>query len=329
MTHTRLRRAALLAALLAAGAAPGALAQQRVDQRASVPAGTRVEVDNLAGSVRVTAWDRNEVHVTGELGRGVERLEFERDGSRMRVRVVLPRQGRNTGASTLEVRVPARSPVTVRSVSGDISSTGVAGRLQVQTVSGDLRVRAAGGDVTAETQSGGVTVEGSAADVRASSVSGDVRVQGGASGRFEASSMSGDVTVSGPVTNPVISSVSGDVRVSSATGVVRVNSVSGNVQVTGERLGGTLGTVSGDVTFRGSVDRREPLEINAHSGDVRLFFSRGTGAVVDFTSASGDLHADIPVRAERRSRRETRVTVGSGGGEVRVNTFSGDVRIGS
>ena len=83
-----LRRLPLLAALALASA--GALAGAPINERAAADAAGQVEVSNTAGTVDVTAWARNEVEVTGELGKGAERLEFTRTGNVTRVKVILP-----------------------------------------------------------------------------------------------------------------------------------------------------------------------------------------------------------------------------------------------
>ncbi|HSQ69888.1 MAG TPA: hypothetical protein VLM41_07360, partial [Steroidobacteraceae bacterium] len=55
------------------------------ERRPAEPAG-HVEISNTAGSVSIAGWDRREVEVTGELGKGVERLEFETSGKVPHVR---------------------------------------------------------------------------------------------------------------------------------------------------------------------------------------------------------------------------------------------------
>src|SRR5450755_3699573 len=64
-----------------------AAAQQKVDARKNAAADARVEIDNPAGSIRVTGWDRSEVSVTGDLGVGASGLDFTGSGSRVRIGV--------------------------------------------------------------------------------------------------------------------------------------------------------------------------------------------------------------------------------------------------
>lgn len=324
MRQTRILPAVLAAVTLAAGALPAA-AQQRVDERIPASRETPVEVSVITGSIRVTGQDRGDVHVTGQIGRG-ERVEVEREGGRIVVRVV-PRAGQHRGSETeLDVRVPARASVTVRAMSGAVQTAGVAGRVEASTVSGNVAVRAGGGDVVAESRSGNVTIEGTADDLRASSVSGTVRVAARVTGRFEGNSMSGDVICEQGAEDPVVNSVSGTIRLANVTGRVQANTVSGDVMVSGERLDGAINSVSGDVTVRATPDPRGSLTIGSHSGDVTLQLGR-SGARILYTTHSGDLASGLRTRTERRSRREMEITVGDGGPRIQVSTFSGDLRL--
>ena len=70
----------VLAATLLLAPLSSALAQSTVNQRLPLSSGGRVELGNIAGSVTVRGWDRNEVQVTGQLGRSVERVDVESSG---------------------------------------------------------------------------------------------------------------------------------------------------------------------------------------------------------------------------------------------------------
>ena len=83
-----LRRVPLFAAVVLVPA--GALAGTPINERTAADAAGQVEISNISGVVDVTAWARNEVEVTGELGKGTERLEVSRTGNVVRVKVILP-----------------------------------------------------------------------------------------------------------------------------------------------------------------------------------------------------------------------------------------------
>ncbi|HET7275889.1 MAG TPA: hypothetical protein VFI91_12045, partial [Longimicrobiaceae bacterium] len=84
-----------------------AAAQQRVDETIRTSATGVVRVSNLAGNVNVEGWDRNEIRVTGVLGRGTERLAITGDAEQTEIRVIIPQNSRNVEGTDLQIRVPA------------------------------------------------------------------------------------------------------------------------------------------------------------------------------------------------------------------------------
>ncbi|HYJ79868.1 MAG TPA: DUF4097 family beta strand repeat-containing protein [Longimicrobiaceae bacterium] len=312
-------------AVLAAGSAP---AQERIDARRSTGATGVVEIHNVAGTVRVLAWNRNEVHVTGTLGRGSDRLELVGEGDRVVVRVVLPRRGHDNRGSDIEVRVPGRKTVNVRTVSADINVAGVTGSVDVRAVSGDVGVSGRPRDVFAQSRSGDASFTGESGRVHAESVSGDVTVGGTVREQVEASAVSGDVSVTAASGEVRATSVSGQVEVTSMRGRAEVTTVSGDVRLAGRALHGSFQTVSGGIYVSGDLARDGTTSFNSHSGEIELRLSSGTSAAVDVSTFSGGILNDMAgARVTRSSRREQHFTVGRGDARVSIRTFSGGVKL--
>jgi DUF4097 and DUF4098 domain-containing protein YvlB len=143
--------------LLAAGTLT--LAGEDIQRKVDASRNGQVEIDNLSGSVRVTGWDRDEVEVTGTLGKGIERLDVERKGDRVIIEVVLP-SGRNNRVegTDLDIRVPRGSEVEVNTVSASIDVSDVNGSLDLNSVSGAVDVEGEPGDVEINNVSGRITV---------------------------------------------------------------------------------------------------------------------------------------------------------------------------
>ena len=305
-----------------------ACAQQRVDERRATGPGGTVDVTLISGSVRVVAWGRNEVHVSGELGRGVERLDLRTEGDRVYVQVVTPRGTRNVGGSDLQVRIPARKTLVVRTTSADADVQGMVGGATVNTVSGRVQVSGRPAMVEVTTRSGEVDLEVVTQRVRAQTISGNVNVGGEVRTEVEAQSVSGDIQVEARAGSLRAQSVSGSVSAPSVAGRAEVQTVSGDIRVEGPRLRGDFETVSGDVTIVGGLDRGGTTTVSSHSGEVELRLARGTGAEVEFTTFSGDMDLTVQgARVTRSSRRAREVTLGRGGARVELRTFSGDVTL--
>ena len=61
-------------------------AGQPIDERRSLEAGGNVSVENVAGDINVSVWDRNELHLTGTLDDDVEELEITETASGIQIR---------------------------------------------------------------------------------------------------------------------------------------------------------------------------------------------------------------------------------------------------
>ncbi|OFV79893.1 MAG: hypothetical protein A2Y78_03820 [Acidobacteria bacterium RBG_13_68_16] len=274
-------------------AALPALAQQRVDEKRPAGKDGVVEVHNVAGSVRVTGWDREEVAVTGTLGKGTERLEFSGSGNRTLVKVVLPHFSHHVDGSDLEIKVPAGSTLDVETVSADITADGVSGSLELESVSGTVT---AGGDPR----------------------------------RFDVKTVSGDVEVTAANAPGRAKSVSGRVMLKGVAGAVEASSVSGEVSVTGGSVSTVeLETTSGTITLDAGLAKDARVEAKTVSGEVKLVLPSNVGADFEVTTFSGDITNDFGQPARRTSEyapgKELSFSVGGGGARVEAKSFSGNV----
>lgn len=303
-------------------------AQEQVNRVVDAPASGQVEIHNTAGSVRVVGWDRNQVAVTGTLGRGTERLDISRGGSRTEIRVVLPRNGRNVQGSELEIRVPMRSRAVVRTVSAEIGVSDVQGVVDAVSTSGGVRVSGRPSEVQASSTSGDVEVNAATSRVRTRSTSGDVTVRGRSDG-VDAESVSGDVQVLAATREVRAKSVSGDVTVREGRGRAELATVSGDALVTGgewERV--TAESVSGNLRFQGVLRPDAWVDVKSHSGDVELLLPGNVAGTFDLRTFSGDISNAFG--AARRTSghgpgQEVKFSTGRGGSRVAVRTFSGNV----
>jgi DUF4097 and DUF4098 domain-containing protein YvlB len=320
MTHIRIASlAAAAAALLLAGEAG---AQRQVNARHDAAPNGSVEIEINNGSVRVVGWGRNEVQVTGSVGREGDRLALDGTGRVTEVRI----EGRrgHAGSATLEVRVPAGSSVEVTAVgNAPITVTGVNGAVETVSRNGVTHIQGSPRTVEVTSQNGGITLDGDTDRAILTSMSGPVRLNGTVRQRAEVNAMSGAVEISGNVGEVEINALNGAVRVANVTGGrVEITSVSGSVNVSGTRLRGNVASVSGSVVVSGSVGGA--LNVESHAGSVELRLPGGTGAQVDITSWSGGVDSDWRLQ---REGREWSGTLGRGGPNVSITTFSGSVKL--
>ena len=118
-----------------------------IDQRLDAAPDGVVSISNIAGSVEVNGWSRNEVEVTGTLGKDVEELIFERDGDEIEITVRATKRNRHGISSDLVINVPEKSSVEIVGVSADIDVQNVLGAQHLQSVSGDIESEVHAADV--------------------------------------------------------------------------------------------------------------------------------------------------------------------------------------
>lgn len=285
--------------------APGlALAGTPINETRSVDAGARIDISNVKGAVTVSAWDKNEVGITGSLGEGAKRLAVEGGGSSLSVRVEGPdRKGMLSWGSDssmqetiLNLKVPRGASLEVGVVSAEVAVSELSGgQLQVDSVSGRIRVSA-------------VT-----------------------SPRLRLESVSGDVEFDGKAEDSSIETVSGDVTARGVSGRTRLETVSGKLKIVAAApLKQTeASSVSGDIEITGGLDKGGRIEIETMSGDVRLGLPGSLSATIEAESFSGTLRSDFGTvqKPEHGPGSSLRVKVGDGDGEISLDSFSGDVTI--
>jgi DUF4097 and DUF4098 domain-containing protein YvlB len=284
------------AAMFALAATP-AHAGSPIDKRAAADPAGSVEVSNVAGTVSVSGWERNEVEITGELGDGVERLEFTTADKVTRIKVVLPDRSYNVEDTDLIIKVPAHSRVSVNTVSADTTVSGVTGAQRLQSVSGNL-------STTAGTE-----------DVECKTVSGDVRVEG--------NGQKGMLTVT---------TVSGDASALKVAGEVNANTVSGDLVLgLGPTQRSRLRSTSGDVVLATRLTPDSRFDVESISGDVRVSLHGDVEAEYDISSFSGEISncfGPKPVStSEYAPGQELRFREGQGTARIRVKTLNGDVNL--
>jgi DUF4097 and DUF4098 domain-containing protein YvlB len=128
-----------------------------------------------------------------------------------------------------------------------------------------------------------------------------------------------------------VESVSGDVNLHGAiTGEVDMESVSGQLELAARKLSRlSVSTVSGDATLSlGLVDGGR-IDAESLSGNVTLRLPAGTGAQVEAETFSGSI--DSPVGhvhdEEHGPGSSLDAKLGNGKGRIRLESFSGDLRI--
>lgn len=262
-----------------------------IDEKRPLEADGRLSVNNLAGLIEVSGWDRNEVAITGQLGSDVEKLEISGDARSLVVRVRYPSKLHGgVEASDLRLQVPKAAVLVLEAVSADVRVSGTRGPLTANSVSGNVEAR----------------VESEVVALN---------------------SVSGDVVVEAPARDAKLQSVSGDIRARSLKGTVEAETVSGDLQLSGKAFRSIEAqSVSGDLVLDLGLDAAAVLRAETLSGEIRTRLAQAPDAVVTLKTFSGELSGDYA--GASADIREIEKTVGTGKGRIELNSFSGDIYLG-
>jgi hypothetical protein len=282
------------------------LAATPIDETRPVAADAVIEVGNVAGSIRVRGSDRRDVRITGSVGEGAKGLLVEGDERRLRIRIDYPRGGGGWGGwwgggthgnSVLELEVPRGVELKVEAVSAKVDVAGVAGRrVEIDAVSGNVRF------------------EGAPAELEIEAVSGSIEVVAGGIGEVVLETVSGRVGLSGAVGSRL--------RAESVSGAMRLHPEGALRQL-------QASAVSGRIEIRTALAPAGRLNAETLSGELDVVLPRNTSAELSASSFSGSIRSDVG-SVEKESfgpGSSLKATMGAGDGQVRLESFSGTLRL--
>jgi DUF4097 and DUF4098 domain-containing protein YvlB len=269
------------------------IAQKKVERKLPLGMEGALRIVNMVGSVVVHGWDKDTVMVRGTLGAGDNFfMGGGYTGAKMFVESV---NDRDPKPARLEVWVPARIRLWVKTATANIDVSGVDGGLDLYVVSGTIEVTGNPHELNAEAIDGDIHITGSPPWVRAKSASGMIVFQGASS----------------------------DAAFSTVSGAVKVD---GGVF---ERT--KIETVTGNISFSGLLDRSGTFDFDTHSGNVDLVIPAKTGASFSVVTIAGSItnnfskNSPIPGRFGRGA--ELAMDANGGGAKVSVRTFKGTVTL--
>jgi DUF4097 and DUF4098 domain-containing protein YvlB len=269
-------------------------AGEKIDKTVEMPADGLVQVENLAGRIEFSTWDRPEAQIRGETGDSVEEVEITATSNGIEVRVRNRKGKRNVDGTDLYLRIPEAASIEADSVSADISISGSQGEnILLNTVSGDIEIDAS-------------------------------------PRQLEVHSVSGDVEFEGAVQRSSVETVSGEIVLIGPAGEVGVSTVSGDVSLDGGEVArGKFESVSGDLTLTLSVGDGGRMSCDSMSGDVKLRLPASQQAEFTAQSYSGDVNSEFgkSARVSKGPGVLLQHREGDNGAQVRLETFSGDISI--
>jgi hypothetical protein len=271
-------------------------AQQKVDRRHHVTRDVYVRVNGAFASLRVTAWDRDSLALTGDVPKGtrVDGGASEAPSKGVKYYLEAPAKG-GQAAGRLELFVPAGATVWAKAANAAIDVNGMSGGLDLNIIGGSIAVTGAPRELNIESMDGTVTVTGTPGWMRVKTATGSITVNGGTPD-VGLTTVGGTITVAG-----------GDFE------RARVESVTGNV------------------SFGGALRRAGSLVVDSHSGTIELLLPAKASVDIEATTIAGTILNNVTARRPTPGRegRGEELSLGLGIGDARatLRSFKGNIRL--
>ena len=274
---------------------PAAVAQsreQRLDRRMAVDQDVSIRIHNMAGSVRIEAWDRDTLAITGTISDAATNRFFiggSRRAAKMGIEGPLEL---DQAPAHLFIRVPARAKVWVKSATANIVMSGLQGGIDAFSTSGNIRFEGEPDQLNVETMDGNIDVTAGGTWVRAKTAS-------------------GIITIRGPGEDVGATTVSGSINMLSS-GMRRAR----------------IESVTGDLSFSGWLTRDGSLTVESHSGTVDILLPSDIYADFDLSSYHGTIRNEFRPYAPpagQTSAEQVFSNGGGGGAGISVRTFKGSI----
>lgn len=270
-------------------------AQQKVERRLPLGKEAALRVANMVGSVVVHGWDKDTLLVSGSIDASDHLfVGGNYAGAKLLVEAA---NDRDPKPSRLEIWVPARIRLWVKTATASIDVSDVVGGVDLYVVSGTIEVTGSPHELNAEAIDGDIHVTGSPPWIRAKSATGAITLQG-------SSADAGLSTVSGPI------------RVVGGAGLFERTKIE---------------TVTGNISFAGRLDRSGAFDFDTHSGSVDIAIPDKTSATLSIVTIAGSITNGLsgarPVPGRFGRGAELIGDDGGGGAKLSVRSFKGPVTL--
>jgi hypothetical protein len=267
----------------------------------TIPGNARVVVHNGRGNISVHTSDDQDIRVTAKrtvhawseseadrVGKNIS-VEIAKNGDAFDVRPKGYDLSDSRISMDLEVAVPNRSPLTVKTDRGDVTVTGISASVNVTDRYGDIDVRETAGDVNLEVRRGNVMI----ADTQ-----GDVKISG-KGGEIEVDDASGSLTVDGDFYGPVrADKVLKGVRLVSAKTDLTLSALSGHMEAGSGNI--DIVDAPGNLALRtkdSEVNVENPggkVNIDNRNASISVRFSSSPKEDVQLTNSSSEIALTVP-----------------------------------
>lgn len=253
-------------------------------QEHAMPAGGRLSVENVNGSVEITGWDRDRIEINGtkfaSSPEALARLKVETHnaGGVFEIRTVKPNgwSGGWNGGVRYRIQVPRKTRLErIQSTNGSLTAVSIDGPVKMRTTNGAIKLDGVNGEAEAVSTNGSIRATGVRGRFAATTTNGGVDLtaadlEPGVSNRIK--------TTNGSVNLTLLSSKVNDIDASTTNGAISLRMPGAvNARV---RASTSTGRISTDFPIEKSLDsRRRHLDAPVGTGGPLLDLRTSNGGI--------------------------------------------------
>lgn len=263
----------------------------------NVSSGGKLYINVNPGSIKISAWDKNEVvvKVRGLENDELDNVEMELKGNAVSV-VYNPEWGWGDDAEFV-ITIPTQFNIEAKTSGGDVGiNSNISGNVDISTMGGDISTRDVKGKAKLSTQGGDVKVGNIAGGLTLNTMGGDIRV-GDVKGEFaKVSTMGGDIIIGKVASGIGATTYGGDISVSGIGGNADLQTMGGNIQINDVNGKVQLDTKGGNISVKNA---NGSVKAVTYAGEIELIGITGS---VEAKTMSGNITAEINPTAGSQSR---------------------------
>jgi hypothetical protein len=223
-----------------------------------------------------------------------------------------------------KIIVPKNFNCEIKTKGGDLSITGVDGKVKAATGGGDIELEQIGGIVSVATGGGDIQITKTTKEVNATTGGGDVEITASNSS-VKVATGGGNIKVIDTQDEVIVTTGGGDVEIKGTMGRVKVTTGGGEIDIIKARGNVSATTGGGDIEIQdvtgdfqantggGDIDAQEvsgAVHLNTGGGDIQLIKLHGP---IEVNTGGGDITAEL-VLAD--FSKDHPISLRTGGGNI-------------
>ncbi|MCY7296533.1 DUF4097 family beta strand repeat-containing protein [Alteromonas sp. a30] len=296
-------------------------AGEQVDKKMEAGKGDVIEIEHLNGFAKIEGWDKNLVHITGELDDEAEGLTFERTSNGIEIEVEMPRRFRTPWGhekpkgDNLVIKVPRNSRVNYTSMNASVEVGNIDMSVSVDTVNGSVAANELQGKINIETVNG---------HIKTRKLNGAIRV-GSVNGNFDDKKSVAEKLV--------FETVNGDIKSDIKSLDTRIETVNGKVELSlGDIKRLEVSTVNGEIDAQFTLLENAEVEASSVGGKITLTMQKEVPAYFEVNTYAGgkiinDITNDKPVKSRFGPGRSLEFSTPDASAKVEVESVNGKIHL--